>query len=185
MDEVPAGQVVRKGITPNSRSSVWAAMGGAEVGGELLPSTGTMLLGVVGLQVDFGQLTLQGRVRYGWSGASNTFLTIDQRLAGGDLAVLKLVDVGSLATGFGLRVGGAWFQQSFTTAGEAPDRSGVVYRAGALLQVGWAFSYWSTLFVELAAHEYFLRVQDVASGEVGWDAQLVPTATVGLTFNLD
>jgi hypothetical protein len=92
----------------------------------------------VGGRADFEALSLELIARYGWATASNQDLRILQRHAGGLVTALRLFDMGRFAAGFGLRLGGDWVHQSFETTGDAPNRSALVGRLGALLRFEFA-----------------------------------------------
>ncbi|MEZ4474100.1 MAG: hypothetical protein R3F60_25595 [bacterium] len=86
--------------------------------------------GAVGLRVDLPYLSLEARAVYGYAEAQNAVVGLTQHLVGVDVAALRLFDFGPVAAGLGVRVGVDGVQQTFETAGEAPDRRGLVGRAG-------------------------------------------------------
>jgi hypothetical protein len=179
MRRVPYGRLVRKGLGPQTRSA-WGVTTGATVSGELLPGTGATVLGTAGVQVDLEPLSLQLRLRYGQSDASNDLVSLEQRVLGGELAALRLFDLGDFALGFGVRGGADWISQTLTTDGVAPDRGNLTGRAGAVLHVAWAPAPWLTIWMEGASDAYFAQV--VGADGKSANARFVPYGAAGLNL---
>lgn len=179
MSRVPYGRLVRKGLGEESRSAVGVATGAA-VTGELVPGTGTTVLGTLGLQLDLEPISLQLRMRYGQGSSQNQLVALDQQVLGAEFGVLRLFDIGDLALGFGVRAGGDWIRQQLESDGVAPNRSNFTGRAGPVLHVSWAPAPWLSIWVEGAADAYFARVQG-AEGETT-DTRFVPYAAAGLNL---
>ena len=137
LERVPYGVTVRKGYDAQRRSA-WALRSSAEVTGLVGDGFDPGLGFTVGARADFEALSLELIARYGWAKASNQDLRIAQRHAGGLVTALRLFDMGRFAAGFGLRLGGDFVHQSFETTGDAPNRSALVGRLGALLRFEFA-----------------------------------------------
>ncbi len=183
MRRVSYGEVVRKGLRKDT-SLAWAISTGAQVSGEILPGTGELLYGSLGLHFDLEALTLETRFRYGLSQNKNASVEIDQQSFGLDIAALRLFDLGNISTGFGLRIGGDWIQQSFTTPGIAPNRGAPVGRGGALISFAWSATSWMTLYLEASAMGYLYEAFDPQTNRATLTSRLVPEGSLGFLFYL-
>jgi hypothetical protein len=183
MEEIPYGQVVRKGLGGGDEGLALGLITGVGVSGALVEGTGPLLLGQVGAQVELEALSLQVRLRYGEAERRNDFLGISQGVLGVDAAALKLLDVSWLTVGFGVRAGADWVYQRFETAGEAPDRDTLTLRAAPLVSLG--ASPWSQvqLTLEGSGDAYLFTVQS-AEGEAATELRFVPQVMAGLLIYL-
>lgn len=183
MRRVPHGEVVRKGLSPR-HSSAWAVITGAEASAELLPDSGPLWMGTVGVQMDLDALTLRLRGRYGLSSSQNVDVQMEQRLLGGEVLALKLFDVHPVALGFGVRAGLDWVHQGFTSQGQTPSRDALTARAGAVLHSSVALTPWMSLWLEGGADAFFLREYQALEDQTRRRAPLVASGALGLTLYL-
>jgi len=185
LDSVPVGRVVRKGLTGRSTAALAVLVGGG-LRQDLVPETGLLPVGLVGAQLDLEQLTVQLRLHYGRGGSSNSLVSLTQDVVGLHAAVLRFVDVGPLTAGFGLRAGVDGVRQTFETRGEAPPRSSLLGRAGALVHLGGAPLSRLSLWAELGADAVRMSTVDpqAPDQEPAPVARLVPFASVGATVYL-
>ncbi len=179
MQRVAYGRLVRKGIGPSTRSA-WGVTTGAAVSAELLPGTGATVLGTIGLQVDLEPVSLQLRLRYGSSNATNDLVALEQQVFGAEVAALRLFDLGDFTLGFGVRGGADWVAQSLESTGVAPDRGNLTGRTGAVLHAAWAPVPWLAVWIEGAADAYFAQV--VEAGGTATNARFVPYGAAGLNL---
>lgn len=169
---VPYGLTVRKGL---STAPAWGAIAATELTGALRPELSAGLRTAVGARIDLRQLALEGRITWTVADAQNSSLTIDQDGFGADLTGLHVFDVGPLGLSVGLRIGADLVQQAFETAGDAPDRRGLIGRAGPLVRLEYAPTAWLTLGIGAGADAIARRV---TGGGLGWSAQ--PAAGIGV-----
>ena len=132
--------------------------------------------GAAGARVDMPALTLDGRVRYGVSDGSNAYLTIDQTALSADLAAYRLYDILRLSIGGGVRAGGAWLQQDYTTAGEAPSLSTLAPYASPMVRTELSMTPRFSLGLEGGVSTYF-----ISSGDDSPPFRTVPYASLDLT----
>ncbi len=137
LQRMPYGLTVRKGYD-RGRRSVWGALAEGEAGGSVEQGLGLAGFGAVGARADFEAVAVELRLRYGGLAHDTTGLALAQHQLGADVGALRLFDLGRLSLGFGLRVGGEWIRQDFTTSGQAPTRDALAGRAGALLRAEYA-----------------------------------------------
>jgi hypothetical protein len=181
MQRVPYGRIVRKGLGAESKAAM-GVVGGAGWAGPLVEEGGQTGVGQLGVQLDLEALSLQLRLRYGQARQENEFLKTEQRLLGGDAAVLKLFDLDALSLGFGLRAGVDWAQQRFEGEGVAPPRDAVVLRAGPVLHLGWSAAERWGLYLEGSGDAYLLTTEDTEAKRSETGLRFVPQAMVGAIF---
>jgi hypothetical protein len=181
MQRVPYGRIVRKGLGAQSKAAM-GVVGGVGWAGPLVEEGGQTGVGQLGVQLDLEALSLQLRLRYGQARQENEFLKTEQRLLGGDAAVLKLFDLDALSLGFGLRAGVDWAQQRFEGEGVAPPRDAVVLRAGPVLHLGWSAAERWGLYLEGSGDAYLLTTEDTEAKRSETGLRFVPQAMVGAIF---
>ncbi|MFO0744503.1 MAG: caspase family protein [Myxococcota bacterium] len=175
--QVPYRHAVRKGYGQAERRAL--SLGAdLEVAGALLPSTDPFVLGAVTGQLDFADLALRLRFRYGRSGGENAHVSLSQGLMGLDVGLYKLFDIGRHGVGFGLRGGVDWLSQSFDSEGRAPAKNQVLGRFGPFLRVELALSGSVTLQIDVGDELYFLDVAHGA-GASRTETRAAPTASLG------
>jgi hypothetical protein len=168
---VPYGLTVRKGL---SDSPAWGPLVATEVTGPLRNQLSAGLRTAVGARLDTRQLALEARLHWTLADAQNESLQLDQNAWGIDLTGTHIFDWGPIGLGVGLRIGADLVQQRFETVGEAPDRLGVVGRAGPLVRVETAPLPWLSLGLWAGADAV---AQRASRGQVQWSAQ--PFAGLG------
>ncbi|MCA9537870.1 MAG: caspase family protein [Myxococcales bacterium] len=141
---IPYGVTVRRGVGGERHSAI-GPIAGVEVAGPVRAGLGIEALAYVGGRADFEALAVELRLRAGRATADNAQLSLTQDRIGVDITALRLFDLGDLALGFGLRLGGDFLWQRFDTTGEAPDRDAFVGRVGPLLRVEYAPLAWLSL----------------------------------------
>lgn len=72
------------------------------------------------------------------------------------MGAFKLFEIPGVALGLGIRVGGDWLAQTFTTTGTAPDRGQWVWRAAPMGQNEIPLHALVTLQLEGGAHIYLM-----------------------------
>lgn len=156
LERVPFRHAVRKGSYGLARPSLSL---GLFVDGTapLLNEAGVLIAGALGLQVDFADLALQARVRYGRSWNSNDYVAMSLQLVGVDAALFHLFDVGDHGVGFGVRAGMDWLRQRFETAGVAPDVDQLVARFGPMVRVEIALGASFTLSADIGVDVYLIN----------------------------
>ncbi|TPV96852.1 MAG: caspase family protein [Myxococcales bacterium FL481] len=181
MRAVPYGTTVRRGYDASRR---YAGAVSAESGVAMsLANPGR--LGVVtalGVRVDLRRFSFAARLRHGFERADNRDVEIEQHLLGGDVGLLKVFDVGRWTPAAGIRVGGDWVRQTFTSGGNAPARSSAVWRGGPMLQLGMAVSRRVSLLVGGGADLYLLPEYHSATEETRLAARFLPYGTLGLAI---
>ncbi len=185
MSRIPFGRTVRKGHS-DDRASAWSLITGGEIGSPVLPDATVGGFGAVGAQVDLSAISLQLRVRYGRSGATNDVLTAVYDMVGADIATYKVFDLprAPIALGLGVRLGGDWLNQRFTTRGEATDRAQFMFRGGPALRAEFALGSRITLTLDGGADIYLMDLL----AEDGRTSELTPRVigygALGLGFYL-
>jgi hypothetical protein len=137
MEVQPYGMTARKGMASQRRYAAGIAFGVVGEGQplfELGPGGG----GWIGGRVDFAQATLIPRMRYTLHRSENQDLALTHHQVGLDLSLYKLFDVGRVALGGGVRLGGDLALQRFDTAGVADPRQSVLGRGGPILRADWS-----------------------------------------------
>ncbi len=176
---VPYGQTVRKGYSDERRSAVGLLVG-TGVGGPPLPALGVGLMATAGARFDFEPLSLVVRGRYVNHVAENHELYMWHDVAGLDLTAMKLVDLGRVAPGIGVRIGtdGVW--QSFDTIGEAPPRAALQLRGGSVLRTEFAPAARWVLGAEFSV-DVLLYPGQSAEGDPRVTTSVVPVGSLDLT----
>lgn len=180
MASVPLSAMVRKGFVDDSAPT--SVVSGVTLGGPLTEDTGLTWGASLGVQVDLESISLQARMRYGFSTNENDFVSLDQHLVGLDVATLKLFDFGLLQAGFGLRIGGDWVRQGFSTSGEAPARDAFAGRLGPVVYFGASPWTWLGLFAEAGGDAYLLPQTNAETGEEETAVRFMPTGSLGVCF---
>ena len=180
MDRISTARVARKGGDDVDQSAAWSMVAGGGLSAEVLRDTANVPYALIGLQLDLSAVSLQLRGRYGRFVANSNFVATRNDIAGGDLTVLTLFDVGRFFVGGGLRGGADVVTQAFPASDETTRRA-VVGRGSALVTVGWAITGWLSLYVEPAVDLYIaeLETEDAAS-ELG--LRLAPTGAAALNI---
>ncbi len=175
----PYGQSARRGQTSETYTAIALTVGGG-VQGALRDGVSTGPLALAGLRADLPWFTLVGRARYAHATAENAFLSMEQHAPGGELAALRLVDVGPASFGLGVGGGLGGVLQRFETEGEAPERWSLVGQVGPIGRAELAVSPRLTLGVEAAwdIHVYPVAGADGASSI---ETSAVPRAALDLT----
>ncbi|MCB9544943.1 MAG: caspase family protein [Myxococcales bacterium] len=176
MTAVPYGLAVRKGLSQERRAALGPLVA-VEVAGPLRDGQSVTARGAVGLRVDLAPLSLEVRAVYGYAQAENAVVDLAQHSLGLDVAALRLFDFGPVAAGLGVRLGVDGVQQSFETLGEAPDRQGLVGRAGPTVRLEVAAAAGLSFAAFGGLDGLLLRRGD---GRVGLEA--VPSGGLGVTL---
>jgi len=134
MAELPIGQTVRRGDLAQRRSALGFMLGGGFTA-PWTPDTGTAPVGAAGFRLDLEPISVQARARGSQSTSNNAVLSMDQRVLGADLTLLRMLDVGRISPGIGLRGGADRVWQTFDTRGEAPDRVATLGRVSPVARV--------------------------------------------------
>jgi hypothetical protein len=130
---VPYRHAVRRGMTQASRQ-VASLAADLEVQGPVLDATSWSMLGAAGVQLDFAEVALKLRVRYGHGLAAAGPLDATQALLGVDVGVSHIFGLGDHGLGFGLRGGVDWLAQTFRARGDAPRQDQLLGRFGPTLR---------------------------------------------------
>lgn len=128
---LPLGQAARRGGEDWHRPALSLVVGGG-VMGPVREGLGVMPVARAGLRLDTSFLTFQLGARYGRDGAENGQLTITEDLAGAELGLVRMADVGPISLGAGIVAGVDGVFQRFETPGVAPPRSALTGRLGAV-----------------------------------------------------
>lgn len=175
MRQLPYGQTARRGDT-TQRHVALGIIAGAAVEQGLAIGISPSLGGTLGLRLDMPALTLDGRLRYATSSGENDYLTIDQTLLSADLSGYRLYDIGRFSLGAGVRAGGAWIEQEYTTAGEAPAATVLAPYVSPLVRTELSLTPRFSLGLEGGISTYF-----ISSGESSPPLRTVPYAAIDLT----
>jgi len=181
MRRLPYGRTVRRGLRDRSAISLNAAMATSQ---SVLSGQSTGMYGAVGGQLDLTGLSVQLRLRYGVSDASNSDLSMTQHMLGTDVGAFRMFDLPGidLGVGLGVRVGGDWIMQRFTTLGSAPDRDQWVWRAAPVLRVEYAVHPRSTVGLDCGVDVYAMQVQRDRAAV--WENPVVPFCALGWSVYL-
>ncbi len=158
MAAVPYGQTVRRGLA--EERSAWAVTAGGGVVGPTVPGIAPGPLLAIGARLDLEPLSVGLQVHGARQGSSNASLAMTQHRGGVDLQLVKRVDVGPVAPGIGVRLGGDVLAQSFDSLGEAPARQGIVGRVGPWLGLDLALSQRTALSLSGGADVQLYRALD-------------------------
>jgi hypothetical protein len=186
MTRVPYGTTVRKGYT-RTKAIAGALTSSFELAGPFVPRLGLGYYPSLGLKLDLRQLALHPHLRYGYSASRPRSpepdqpqpVEVIQHLVGFDLAVLKLFDTRRLAPGIGIRAGGDYVMQRFTTQGYAPPRGQLVGRVGPVVRLEYAPVARLLLSVDVGADIYVTRLVD-EEGRAPVTARVAPYGGLGL-----
>lgn len=175
---VPFRETVRRGMA--EPTSTFAIGAGMEVSGPLLPALAPTVAGVLAGQLDFADVALQVRLRYGRGTSENATLATNEQLLGLDLTALHAFDLSrGLAFALGLRAGGDWYRQSFDSHGVAPTRDQLVGRLAPLARLEWAPWADVLVYVDGGAEIYLLQAQAEGGDDAGATARTVPFGSLG------
>ncbi len=175
---VPFRSAVRKGLGQSREAlSLGAAI---ELTAPIVDQTGYVLAGALGVQLDFEDLALQLRVRYGQSSEAHERVTFTQHLLGLDAGIFHLFDVGPHGAGFGVRGGVDWFAQRLASDGDAPDADQIIGRVGPFGRLEIALGPVLTLNVDLGIEVYFINAAHLDGGSA-LAAHAILTSCVGLS----
>jgi hypothetical protein len=179
---VPYRHVVRRGL---AREAPEVASLGAdlEIQGPVLDGTRWSMLGAVSLQLDFADVALKLRVRYGQGLASAGPLDATQALLGVDAGLHHVFALGDHGLGFGLRGGVDWLAQTFRTRGDAPRQDQLVGRFGPTVRGEFALTPTLALNLDGGVDIWLLDALD-ASGRGRVTLRLAPVFTLGLGVQL-
>ncbi len=133
---VPIGQATRRGGAPD-RTAVALQLGGGWVGPMLTDQEAGPSLSA-GLRVETSWLSVLARARYQTSEHDNAQLVQQQTLVGGELALVRYLDVRSVSLGPQLTAGVDRVWQTYETTGEARDGQSWVGRVGPAARLEWS-----------------------------------------------
>lgn len=173
LSPVPYGLTVRKGL--GEAAAAWGPLVATELTGPLRPEQSNGLRTAVGARIDLRRLALEARVAWTTADARNSSLRLDQDAFGVDLTGLHVFDLGPVGLSVGLRAGADWVVQRFETDGVAPERGGLVGRAGPRIRLEYAPLAWLSLGVGVGADALVRRD---GAGEPAWSAQ--PSGGLGV-----
>ncbi|MEM9491445.1 MAG: hypothetical protein AAGC55_20030, partial [Myxococcota bacterium] len=180
---IPYSILHRKGRRESPVRSAVAIVAGAAASGELLEQTGTTTGATLGLHLRRPTLTWELRGIYGRSQSENEVLTARHSALGVDISALRTL-LGARGTGLavalGVRAGADWVRQSFTTTGQAPQRSSLVWRGGAVVHLSYAPTPRLRWYLEAAGAAHRVRHADAAGTDGGSVTRLIPHVSTGL-----
>lgn len=179
---VPFRHAVRKGYGLVERRAL--SLGLDTEGASALFGSGLMGFVAIAGQVDWADLAVRTRLRFGWSQPDHTTLDASQSLLGVDVGIYHLFDVGAHGVGFGLRAGADWLAQRFETTGDAPDVNQIIGRVGPFGRVELALGGSIALQLDVGVEVYVLDVAGAPGSRSEVAARVLPTATLGLAFAL-
>ncbi len=181
MKRMPYGRTVRRGLTESNPFSVGLMTIASQ---PVLSGQSAGLFGGVGLGVETSGARFQLRMRYGQADSTNTDLTMQQRMLGADLGIFRIFDLPRLNAGVGLgvRLGGDWIMQRFTTTGAAPDRDQWVYRASPALSMQFAPQSNWTVGLECGIDVYAMQMQ--RDGQAVWENPVAPFCAAAINVFL-
>ena len=179
LERVAFRHAVRKGYDLTARRAL--SLGADVELSSALFGEGTMWLGAIGVQLDWADIAVRGRARFGYSEPA-TRLDVRQYLFGVDLGIYHLFDVADHGMGFGLRAGLDWLAQRFETTGLAPDVDQLVGRVAPVVRFELALGGVFALQLDLGVELYLLEVDDGDGAR--FDARVLPTGTLGVSVSL-
>jgi hypothetical protein len=175
---VSVGRTIRKGYTPEPLA-VGVSVGVVASVSER-QSLGVAPIGHLGLRLDGPQLSGLFRVRGTARRVENDDLVMNEEFVGIDGTALRLVDIGRVSPGIGLRLGVDAVQQRFKTDGVAPPRQALVGRAGSVLRVETGVGARGSLALEGSLDVVVQRVEQ--DGVDGLASTAVPGLGLEWTF---
>ncbi len=136
---MPYGHTARRG-TAQERRSAWGLSLAGGAAGTPSQDLGLGLAGALGARLDAQAASFALRGRYARHSAANEVLELSQHSFGADLGAFRYLDLGRLAPGLGLRLGGDLVLQRFDTPGEAPENTSLTGRLGPVARLDWALA---------------------------------------------
>jgi hypothetical protein len=160
--QLPYGQTARRGGA-TERHVALGIISGAAVTGPLEDGMSASPGGFAGIRLDSPALTVDVRLRYSVASGDNDYLSISQSAFAIDTTATRLWDVGRVAGGAGLRIGGERFTQRFETEGTAPDRTAAALHASPIVRGELSLTPRLSLGVEAGLSAYVLPADDTYS----------------------
>jgi len=174
---IPYRHAVRKGYGQSARSAI--SLGADfEVQGPVTTNASWGTLGAVTLQLDFAEIAIKARLRFGHSVSDVGPIDLSEQYLGFDAGIYHIFDLGSHGLGFGLRAGLDWVSQTFTTPGEAAARDQLLPRFGPAIRAEFALSPTVVLNLDAGADGWIAEVLG-RDGRKTTQVRVAPIFTVG------